>query len=103
MNDHRKSRLRQLATGVALVSASTLADVAPPPKPDKPYTNSPKPLPKPPTVPVRINSPPDQGPPPVVDAGVEGPQPGPTVPLLNSPNPQRPAAPDAGTPAKKKP
>lgn len=98
MNDHRKSRLRQLATGVALVSASTLADIAPLPRPDPPYTNSPKPPPRPPKPP-RVNSPPPQAP---LDAGVAAPDPGPPV-IVNSPGEQAPPpAVDGGTRLKKK-
>jgi hypothetical protein len=54
MNDTRKNRLRLLATGVALVSTTTLAeDPAPPTKPDR-YVNSVK---VEPIAPPRTNSP----------------------------------------------
>lgn len=89
MNEHRRSRLRRLAVGTALVGASLAAAQS------SPVTKN-------------VNSPP-RPPPAKVDAGTPADpvakpvEPGPPV-RMNSPGPQKPLPPltvDAGTPAPK--
>jgi hypothetical protein len=82
MNEHRRSRLKRLAVGTALIGASLASAQG-------------KPSPKP----INVNSPPR--PRPIApDAGVE-PVAAPADPVyVNSPAPTQPA--DAGTPPKKK-
>lgn len=80
MNDHRLKRLKRLAAGAALVTA-TLTHAGDPPKAEqKPNVNSP-----PEPEPFYVNSP---KPPSKVDAGTptaEQPKPKPQPPTVNSP------------------
>jgi hypothetical protein len=85
MNERRLSRLKRLATGAALVSA-TLA-LGDDPKTQKPNVNSPR-APEP----IYVNSPAPQAP---EDAGVKEepkPAPKPRGPNVNSPSPVKPKA-----------
>ncbi len=85
MNDRRRSRLKQLATGLALVSTTALAQSGEPTAaPQDIHVNSP------PRTPKYVNSPSPQRPEPKPqpDAGVAPePEPRPEPPHVNSPKP----------------
>jgi hypothetical protein len=94
MNEHRLERLKRLAAGAALVTA-TLAQAGDPKPVAKPTS--------PGAEPIRMNSPGPQQPQPepaVADAGVknveEAPKPDPKPPTVNSP--PRPKPPNVNSP-----
>lgn len=86
MTTRRLKRLKQLATGTALMASTLSSADEPPTKPSPTYVNSPAP-----DVPPTLNSPPP-APQPKPDAGVET-RPGPPI-RLNSPGLRGPS--DAG-------